>query len=202
MFELSYQSGRSWRAELPPGLHRLVLPDQDVLQPALVDAVLRGQSSALTLRGLGVGDHILLPQSGGLISNLRLWENIALPRWYHGAGVGEEQEQRLLDWVRRLLPQVNDATAWLHQTVGQAQPEDLALAGMLRALLAAAPCIWIEADWRGSLSSVEMQLSLLILNEVLAGQQRLALVYAPDAQALNAMTAWQLEAHEIDWMAT
>lgn len=202
MFELSYQSSRNWRAELPPGLHRLVLPDQDVLQPALVDAVLRGQSSALTLPGLGVGGHILLPQSGGLISNLRLWENIALPRWYHGAGVGEEQEQRLLDWVRRLLPHVNDATAWLHQTVGQAQPEDLALAGMLRALLAAAPCIWIEADWRGSLSSVEVQLSMLILNEVLAGQQRLALVYAPDAQALNAMMAWQLEALEIDWMAT
>lgn len=202
MFELAYQSSRAWRAELLPGLHRLVLPDLDVLQPALVDAVLQGESAALRLPELHPGDHILLPQNGGLISNLRLWENIALPRWYHGAGVGDDQEQRLLGWVRRLLPHVEDATEWLHQTVGQALPEELALAGMLRALLSPAPCIWIEADWRGSLSSVEMQLSLLILNEVLAAEQRLALVYAPDAQALNAMAAWQTEANEIDWKAT
>lgn len=202
MFELTYQSSCAWRAELAPGLYRLVLPDQDALQPAVVDAVLRGQSSVLRMPALSVGGHILLPQNGGLISNLRLWENIALPRWYHGAGVGDEQEQCLLEWVARLLPHVSDATGWLHQTVGQAQPEDLALAGMLRALLSAAPCIWIEADWRGSLSSVEVQLSMLILNEVLAARHRLALVYAPDAQAFNAMTAWQAEAHEIDWMAT
>ena len=202
MFELTYTASRCWRAELQPGLYRLVLPDQEVLQPALVDAALRGQSSPLKLSGLPAGEHVLLPQNGGLISNLRLWENIVLPRWYHGKEVGEDQEQRLQGWVRRLLPHVADPVAWLHLTVGQAQAEDLALAGMLRALLSDAPCIWIEADWRGSLSSVEVQLSLLILRQVLVERQCMAVVYAPDAQALNAMTTWQAEAHEIEWMVT
>jgi phospholipid/cholesterol/gamma-HCH transport system ATP-binding protein len=44
----------------------------------------------------------VVPADGGLISNLKMWENITLPLMYHGGGVTAEAEQNALDYLAGL----------------------------------------------------------------------------------------------------
>jgi len=44
----------------------------------------------------------VVPSNGGLVSNLKLWENITLPLMYHSGGVTPEDEQYALDYLARL----------------------------------------------------------------------------------------------------
>jgi len=44
----------------------------------------------------------VVPSNGGLVSNLKFWENITLPLMYHSGGVTPEDEQIALDYLARL----------------------------------------------------------------------------------------------------
>jgi ABC-type transporter Mla maintaining outer membrane lipid asymmetry ATPase subunit MlaF len=44
----------------------------------------------------------VVPANGGLISNLKLWENITLPLMYHAGVVTPEDEKNALDYLGRL----------------------------------------------------------------------------------------------------
>jgi phospholipid/cholesterol/gamma-HCH transport system ATP-binding protein len=44
----------------------------------------------------------VVPANGGLISNLKLWENITLPLMYHAGVVTPEDEKNALDYLARL----------------------------------------------------------------------------------------------------
>lgn len=197
MFELLLQGERAWKAQLPAGLYSLALPEGGIDIPHAVDALLLGRPGAL--RQLKAEPSIVLPQWGGLISNLRLWENIILPRWYHAPPLAAECEAQLLALVEQLLPQVPDVAAWLHRTVFSVPAEERALAGLLRSLLAPAPWIWIEADWQSSLPPATCERAFDLLQQVLREQQRLAIVFACDTQAANAMSAWQGRACTLEW---
>lgn len=43
----------------------------------------------------------LIPSGGGLVSNLKLWENIMLPELYHGGGVSQSAENYALEQLER-----------------------------------------------------------------------------------------------------
>ncbi len=88
MFTLSLQGEESTQAMLQSG-HSYCL-------------VVRSETQrAATLKALGAQDGVVIvPHNGGLISNLRVWENIILPVQYHGiqlAGELEEHVTTLLD---------------------------------------------------------------------------------------------------------
>jgi ABC-type transporter Mla maintaining outer membrane lipid asymmetry ATPase subunit MlaF len=44
----------------------------------------------------------VVPSHGGLISNLKLWENITLPLTYHCGGITPEEEKNALDYLEQL----------------------------------------------------------------------------------------------------
>jgi phospholipid/cholesterol/gamma-HCH transport system ATP-binding protein len=44
----------------------------------------------------------VVPSHGGLISNLKLWENITLPLMYHSGVITAEEEKNALDYLERL----------------------------------------------------------------------------------------------------
>lgn len=44
----------------------------------------------------------VIPSDGGLISNLKLWENVTLPLIYHNGRVSAEEEKGALDYLARL----------------------------------------------------------------------------------------------------
>jgi len=42
----------------------------------------------------------MVPENGGLISNLKTWENLILPSWYHGTRSPDEVESEVLGYFR------------------------------------------------------------------------------------------------------
>lgn len=44
----------------------------------------------------------IVPSHGGLVSNLKVWENITLPRMYHAGGVTAEEEETALSYLTTL----------------------------------------------------------------------------------------------------
>lgn len=44
----------------------------------------------------------VVPESGGLIGNLRIWENIYLPAWYHHDKAEQEAEEEIKEYFRRM----------------------------------------------------------------------------------------------------
>jgi len=44
----------------------------------------------------------IVPSKGGLVSNLKVWENITLPLLYHSGGITPEEEKNALEYLARL----------------------------------------------------------------------------------------------------
>ena len=82
---------------------------------------------------------------GGLISNLRIWENVTLPLWYHTRREVAETEQS----IRHRLGELGLAQDEFGEFM-VAQPDSLEswqrkLAGLLRALLQESPVLVVDA---------------------------------------------------------
>lgn len=203
MLELNIAATTPRRTRLVSGLYAFVWPEieEHVAAPEKgVDAFLQGLPSLLhTQTPLAPGDQILLPQHGGLISNLRVWENILLPRWYHTGQRIDGFEAELLAWVKRLLPQIEDPAEWVHQTVGKLEQDEVALVGLLRVLLSPARLVWIEADWHLRLSMKQRQVCAAVLREFAQQCEAIVLVYAEDKQAQEAMQDWSAMVATINW---
>lgn len=101
-------------------------------------------------------EQVLVPAHAGLLSNLRLWENIILPLWYHQRQLPDELEATLCQWLTQFGLGDKTAEQWLHQTVGMSHLADRKLAALLRALLAPARCLWLEAGWAEDLEPARL----------------------------------------------
>lgn len=73
--------------------------------------------------------------SGGLISNLKIWENVTLPLWYHSAYEEVETEKNLIYWLNLLGVEENTFPELMAALPHNLEPWQRKLAGLLRALL-------------------------------------------------------------------
>ena len=83
--------------------------------------------------------------NGGLISNLKVWENVTLPLWYHAHYETSATEQHIRQWLE-VLGIEPDA----HERFMMAEPYNLEawqrkLAGLLRALLQMPSVLVVDA---------------------------------------------------------
>ena len=83
--------------------------------------------------------------NGGLISNLRIWENVTLPLWYHARRDANETEQSIRHWLGVLGMEQDEYAEFM-----VAQPDSLEswqrkLAGLLRALLQESRVLVVDA---------------------------------------------------------
>ncbi|BCK87734.1 hypothetical protein MIZ01_1526 [Sideroxyarcus emersonii] len=100
--------------------------------------VVRSESQrAALLKSLGEQPGVVIvPHNGGLISNLRVWENIVLPVQYHGielAGKLEDNVARLLNQCG--LPDEAAVTELLLKLPDQLSLYEKRLVGFVRAML-------------------------------------------------------------------
>ena len=102
----------------------------------------------LIWRGLGEsrsGRVAWVAGNGGLISNLKVWENVTLPLWYHAHYETDETEQHVRHWLGVLGMEVD-----VHERFMTAEPYNLEswqrkLAGLLRALLQMPSVLVVDA---------------------------------------------------------
>ncbi len=95
--------------------------------------------------------------NGGLISNLRIWENVTLPLWYHTRRDVVETERLVRSWLGILGMEEDEFEEFM-----VAKPDSIdfwqrKLAGLLRALLHGSPVLvvdaWLFEDIRSHLAS-------------------------------------------------
>jgi hypothetical protein len=86
-----------------------------------------------------------VPAHGGLISNLRIWENVTLPLWYHTGRDAVETEQRVRHWLGKLGLEQDEFARFMAAQPYGVEPWQRKLAGLLRALVQMSPVLVADA---------------------------------------------------------
>lgn len=73
--------------------------------------------------------------NGGLISNLKIWENVTLPLWYHAQREVIETEQSVTHWLGVLGLEQDAFAEFMAAPPYSIEPWQRKLAGLLRALV-------------------------------------------------------------------
>lgn len=129
-----------------------VLSMEDKL--AVVD-LLTGESlpdkGMIRLQGKALLDSLTgstgwVPPKGALISNLKVWENITLPRWFHGERKKMETEQEVMSWLAELQVDEQDWERFMASPVARLTALERKVAGLLRGLVAAPAVLLLDAD--------------------------------------------------------
>jgi ABC-type multidrug transport system ATPase subunit len=86
-----------------------------------------------------------VPENGGLISNLKAWENVTLPLWYHrGRRVGVT-ERAISEWLPRLGVSAEGMAAFMASPAAALSVLERKRAGLLRGLLLAPRLLVVDA---------------------------------------------------------
>lgn len=83
--------------------------------------------------------------NGGLISNLKVWENVTLPLWHHFRHDETEAEQRIKHWLVLLGMEQNAFADFMASPPANLELWQRKLAGLLRALVQTPQLLVIDA---------------------------------------------------------
>ncbi|QNM98252.1 hypothetical protein [Chitinimonas koreensis] len=117
---------------------------------------LREQAFGHAARQLA-GPHGWLPGEGGLVANLRVWENCLLAHNYFGGPPAAADEALLIELMARCGLAGQDAQAFMAAPAGSLSAKRRRLACALRALLARPRLILAEGEWFGGLGDDEVE---------------------------------------------
>ncbi|TAN41482.1 MAG: ATP-binding cassette domain-containing protein [Nitrospirae bacterium] len=94
----------------------------------------------------------VVPGNGGLISNLRVWENITLPIEYHQGINPQDLEDRIIRIVRRLLginTDIERIEKLMQQLPGHLSPHEKRVVGVVKAFIAEPEVIIYDSIFEG-----------------------------------------------------
>ena len=83
--------------------------------------------------------------NGGLISNLKIWENVTLPLWYHAKREMIETEQSVMHWLDKLGMEQDAFAEFMAASPYSAELWQRKLAGLLRALVQMPTVLVVDA---------------------------------------------------------
>lgn len=87
--------------------------------------------------------------SGGLISNLKAWENAVLPLWYHQGRQFPETEERLVGFLSRLGIEEEQIDNFLQGTVSSLSAHQRRVLSLARAMLVEPDLMIYESSFKG-----------------------------------------------------
>lgn len=109
--------------------------------PAAGEILLLGQS----LEESRPGSIGWVPAGGGLISNLKAWENITLPLWYHQRRQVMATEETVARWLAELDLDQQEWEKFMASPAARLKPWERKLAGLLRSLVLAPHVLIMDA---------------------------------------------------------
>ena len=118
----------------------------------------------------------IVPSTGGLVSNLKVWENIALPLIYHSGGVRAEDEETALGYLARLGYSGNVMALPAHLS-----PHEKRIIALVRALLSR-PRLMVYSNCFDAASSSQVRMFADLTAEFHAsGDDRISLYLSSSA---------------------
>jgi hypothetical protein len=121
--------------------------------------------------------------NGGLISNLKIWENISLPLWYHAKRDIRETEKCVEYWLTILAIDPAACADFMASPPHGVEPWQRKLAGLLRALVQMPRVLVVDAGLFEDVKTRIAQVWITAL-ETYASQDRAVLVLADKATTL------------------
>jgi phospholipid/cholesterol/gamma-HCH transport system ATP-binding protein len=91
------------------------------------------------------GSIAWMPEQGGLISNLKAWENATLPLWYHGRRRVSSVDEKARHWLAALGVAESDMKQLMGSPADRLRPLERKLIGLLRCLLQEPQLLVLEA---------------------------------------------------------
>lgn len=82
-----------------------------------------------------------------LINNLRAWENLVLPYWYHHAGSLHEHDEYLMQLLDRMEFDVDKMVQMMSKLPGQLDWPQRRVVALLRAIMQRATMWVLEEEW-------------------------------------------------------
>lgn len=107
---------------------------------------------------------------GGFVSNLKTWENILLPLWYHGVGEAESREDEAIRLLERLGMEPERIPGFLEALPGSLPARERRVLGVARAILQDAEVM----IYAGLFEGLEKRTRDLLREETLRHQERRA----------------------------
>jgi len=114
----------------------------DEIVPAYGEIKFHGQPLAASKPG-SIG---WIPAGGGLISNLKTWENITLPLWYHHRPQNIATEETVARWLVELELDKLEWERFMASPAARLKPWERKLAGLLRGLVQAPQLLLVDAE--------------------------------------------------------
>lgn len=117
------------------------------------ELLLLGQS----LQAARPGSIGWVPAGGGLISNLKTWENITLPLWYHQRRQTVNTEENVARWLAQLGLEQQEWEKFMASPAARLKPWERKLAGLLRGLVLAPSLLLVDAALLDEVDSLRTQ---------------------------------------------
>lgn len=117
-----------------------------------------------------------VPVKGGLISNLKVWENITLPLWYHRERQKAEVEQLLQNALSALQVEEADWERFMASPVARLTALERKVAGILRGLIAAPQLLLLDAELFNEIDTTRKQAWIKALENYAGGGQARAVL--------------------------
>ena len=145
------------------------------------EILLLGQSLEISKRGT-IG---FIPAMGGLISNLKAWENITLPLWYYNGRQRVATEESVARWLLELGMDKEEWGKFMASPAASLKPWERKMAGLLRGLVQAPQLILIDAGLFDEVETARLQLWITVLEKFVGEvKDRALLVIASSATSL------------------
>jgi len=130
-----------------------------------------------------------IPAKGGMISNLKAWENITLPLWYHGTRQAAVVEEKIAHLLSELKMDKQEWERFMASPGARLTPLERKLVGLLRGLVLAPRLLLIDADIFEDVESSQIQVWVNILEKFVRDVEgRAVLVVTATATPLH----WKL----------
>lgn len=144
------------------------------------------ERGTVLLHGAGLdaapgGSIAWLPEHGGMISNLKAWENLTLPLWYHGKRRPASAEEKVRRWLASLGVAEDEMPGLMASPIGKLRSIERKLLGLARCLLQEPQLIVLDAGFFNGLMAERLSAWVGVLETCVREAEGRAIMVAADA---------------------
>lgn len=126
-----------------------------------------------------------VPATGGLISNLKTWENVTLPLWYHSMIQNAATKQTVARWLLELQFDQQEWGKFMASPAARLSQWERKMAGLLRGLVLAPKLLIVDAGLFDEVDAASVKVWVAVLEKfVQENNERAALVVANTSTVL------------------